>query len=161
MRYTCRSLASSIVMDVTWDGVPVARERPYAVAIVVWRAGRGGREFLLLHRLAPGGPDYEGDWAWTPPAGARQPGEGPDVAAAREMEEETVLGLPLTPIQEASASGDVALYLAEAPSDAHVVLDDEHDRFLWLPLADALPKCSPAVVAMGLANADAWLGARD
>src|SRR5512132_1581953 len=24
-------------MDATWDGVPVARERPYAVAIVVWR----------------------------------------------------------------------------------------------------------------------------
>ena len=35
----------------------------------------GRDEFLLLHRVAPGGPDYEGEWAWTPPAGARQPRE--------------------------------------------------------------------------------------
>ena len=41
-------------METTWDGLPVARERPYACAVVVWREIDGRREFLLLHRLAPG-----------------------------------------------------------------------------------------------------------
>lgn len=100
---------------------------------------------------------YEGEWAWTPPAGARQPGETPHAAAARELKEEIGLALPLKPLPDASASEDVALYAAEAPLDAEVVIDDEHDRFLWLPLADALPKCLPPVVASGLANAAAWI----
>src|ERR671930_175254 len=84
-------------MDATWDELPVARERPYAVAVVVWRRRQARTEFLLLHRLAPGGPGFEGDWAWTPPAGARQPGEPPDAAAARELNEEIGLALSLTP----------------------------------------------------------------
>ncbi|MGH3025397.1 MAG: NUDIX domain-containing protein [Gaiellaceae bacterium] len=148
-------------METTWDGLPVARERPYACAVVVRRQQLGGpREFLLLHRLAPGGASYEGDWAWTPPSGARQPGETADAAATRELEEEIGLALPLTPLPDVSASEDVALYVAEARPDAEVVLDDEHDRFLWLPLEEALPKCLPPVVASGLANAAAWVEAR-
>jgi 8-oxo-dGTP pyrophosphatase MutT (NUDIX family) len=147
-------------MNVTWDGLPIAHEKPFAVAIVVWRTGASRREFLLLHRLAPGGTDYEGDWAWTPPAGARQPGEAPGAAAARELEEEIGFALPLTPLVDASASEDVALYAAEAPLNAEVVLDEEHDRFVWLPLAEALPKCLPGFVASGLANAAAWIEGR-
>jgi 8-oxo-dGTP pyrophosphatase MutT (NUDIX family) len=144
-------------MDVTWDGLCVARERPYACAIVVWRELAGSREFLLLHRLAPGGPEYEGEWAWTPPAGARQPGEPPDVAAARELREETGLSLPLTPLPDAAASEDVALYVAQARPSEQVVLDDEHDRFIWLALDEALPICLPTTVATGVANAAAWI----
>jgi 8-oxo-dGTP pyrophosphatase MutT (NUDIX family) len=147
-------------LGLTWDGLPVARDRPYAVAIVVWRRSRGRTEFLLLHRLAPGGPDFEGEWAWTPPAGARQPDETPDAAAARELREETGLRLPLRSVPEASASDDLALYVAEAPLDAEVAVDDEHDRFLWLPVAQALPKCLPSVIASGLANAAAWIDGR-
>jgi 8-oxo-dGTP pyrophosphatase MutT (NUDIX family) len=148
-------------METTWDGLPVARERPYACSVVVWRKAETGREFLLLHRLAPGGADYEGEWAWTPPSGARQPGEEPDAAAARELEEETGLTLPLTLAPEATASEDVAIYVAEAPPDAEVVLDDEHDRYLWLSLEEALPKCLPQVVASGLANAAELILARE
>jgi 8-oxo-dGTP pyrophosphatase MutT (NUDIX family) len=148
-------------METTWDGLPVARERPYACSVVVWRKAETGREFLLLHRLAPGGTDYEGEWAWTPPSGARQPGEEPDAAAARELEEETGLTLPLTLAPEATASEDVAIYVAEAPPDAEVVLDDEHDRYLWLSLEEALPKCLPQVVASGLANAAELILARE
>ena len=146
--------------ETTWDGLPIARERPYACAVVVWRQGAEGIEFLLLHRLAPGGADYEGEWAWTPPSGARQPGEALDAAAARELEEEIGLTLPLTRLLDASASEDVALYVAQAPQDARIVLDDEHDRFVWLPLEEALPKCLPPAVASGLANAAAWVEAR-
>ena len=143
-------------VEATWDGMPVARERPYACCVVVWREpGEGEREFLLLHRLAPGGAGHEGEWAWTPPSGGRRPGEPPDAAAARELEEETGLALPLTPLLDASASEDVALYLAQAPAGAEIVLDEEHDRFLWLQLEEALPLCRPPVVAAGLANAAA------
>jgi hypothetical protein len=74
-------------MDRTWDDKPIAREPPFACCVVVWREAAGDREFLLLHRLAPGGVDFAGDWAWTPPAGARQPGEPPDTAAARELQD--------------------------------------------------------------------------
>jgi 8-oxo-dGTP pyrophosphatase MutT (NUDIX family) len=148
-------------METTWDGLPVARESPYACSVVVWREAETGREFLLLHRLAPGGADYEGEWAWTPPSGAWQPGEEPDAAAARELEEETGLTLPLTLAPEATASEDVAIYVAEAPPDAEVVLDDEHDRYLWLSLEEALPKCLPQVVASGLANAAELILARE
>ena len=144
-------------MSVTWDGLPVARERPFAVAIVVWRERRGDREFLLLHRTAPGGAEFEGDWAWTPPAGARQPGEAPDAAAERELMEETGLRLSLTPLPEVSASDDVFLYAAEAPLNDDVTLDHEHDRHLWLPIEDAVTKCRPSVVASGLANAAVWI----
>jgi 8-oxo-dGTP pyrophosphatase MutT (NUDIX family) len=105
--------------------------------------------------MAPGGPEYEGDWAWTPPAGARQPGERPDAAASRELLEETSLALPITPIPGAAPSETVALYLAHASSDAAVALDEEHDRFEWLPLEVALTRCLPTVVAEGLANAAA------
>lgn len=105
-------------METTWDGLPVAPERPFACAIVVWRAVGGRREFLLLHRLAPGGPGFEGEWAWTPPSGARQPGEEPDEAAARELLEEIGLALPLTPLPGRSATEDVALYAAEGLANA-------------------------------------------
>lgn len=147
-------------METTWDGLPVARERPYACSVVVWREVEGRREFLLLHRLAPGGATYEGDWAWTPPSGARQPGEAADAAAMRELKEEIGLALPLMRLLDASASEDVALYVAQAPPHAEVVLDDEHDRFVWLTLEEALPKCLPPVVAQGLANAAVWIEAQ-
>ncbi|MBA2361295.1 MAG: NUDIX domain-containing protein [Actinobacteria bacterium] len=114
----------------------------------------------MLHRLAPGGADYEGEWAWTPPSGARQPGETPEEAAARELREEIGLALSFVPAPAAAPSEDVALYVAQAPSDARVVLDDEHDRFVWLPLAEAVARCLPPEVGAGIANAAAWLDAR-
>lgn len=61
----------------TWDGLPVAPEPPHGACVVVRRAAG---EYLVLHR-AHLGRDFAGDWAWTPPAGSRQPGE-PVLAAA-------------------------------------------------------------------------------
>jgi hypothetical protein len=76
------------------------------------------------------------------------------------LEEESGLALPLTPLPDASASEDVALYVAEAAPDTDVVLGKEHDRFIWLSLAEAVPRCLPSVVGIGLANAAAWLEGR-
>jgi 8-oxo-dGTP pyrophosphatase MutT (NUDIX family) len=144
-------------VETTWDGLPVARENPVAVAIVVWRGRSGGREYLILHRRH-GGTAREGEWAWTPPSGARQPGEEPHDAAEREVWEETGLRLELEPL--AHETDEVALFAAEAPPDARVVLDPEHDRFEWTRLDDALARCLPAVVGRGLALADAWAARR-
>lgn len=132
----------------------MAREPPLACCLVVWRPTPGGREFLVLHR-AHFGPGFGGDWAWTPPSGARQPGEDADGAAARELREEAGLDLPFARI--ASPNPDVALYIAEAPSDAEIALDAEHDAFRWLPLDAAASLCLPATVADGLRAAAATL----
>lgn len=147
-------------LETTWDGLPVARERPYACCVVVWRQGEQGREFLVLHRLAPGGAGYEGDWAWTPPSGARFPDETADAAAVRELREETALALELTALPDSAPTPDVALYVAEAPAGAAVVLDAEHDSFLWLPLDESVRRCLPAEVGACLVNVSAWLDAR-
>jgi len=144
-------------METTWDGLPIARDPPYAACVVVWRHGPRGREFLLLHRVHAGGPEHHGDWAWTPPSGARLPGEAPDETARRELREETGLALLPTPVPGAAVSEDVALYVADAPPDVEVVLDDEHDGFVWLPLEEAVQKCLPAEVGAGIRNVAAWL----
>jgi 8-oxo-dGTP pyrophosphatase MutT (NUDIX family) len=141
----------------TWDGLPVAPEKPYASCVVVWRdSAGGGREFLLLHR-AHEGPSYAGDWAWTPPSGARLPGETPAHAAARELQEETGLALDIQSAEGAAPSDAVALFVARAPHDAAVRLDPEHDRFVWSTEEEAVAKCLPAEVGACIANASAWL----
>ena len=135
-------------MEETWDGLPVAREQPFACCVVTWRVGlEGVREYLVLHR-AHFGPEFAGDWAWTPPSGARQPGEEPPAAAARELREE--IGLELAFAEVTSPNPDIALYVAQAPVGAEVVLDAEHDSFRWLPLEEAAALCLPATVAEGL-----------
>ncbi len=142
-------------MEETWDGLPVAREPPYACCVVVWRDAAAGREFLVLHR-AHFGPEFAGEWAWTPPSGARQPGEDPTSAAARELREETGLELPLGRVD--SPNPHVALYVAEAAADSEIALDAEHDAHRWLPLAAAAELCLPTTVADGLRTVAAVLG---
>jgi 8-oxo-dGTP pyrophosphatase MutT (NUDIX family) len=142
----------------TWDGRPVAAEDPRAVSVVVWRRTPAGREYLLLHRRHHG-PDYVGDWAWTPPSGARQPGEEPEAAARRELLEETGLDLPLRAVEHATA--EVALYVAEAPADAEVRIDAEHDAYAWVTADEAAVRCLPAVVGDSVRTADRALDAAE
>lgn len=74
----------------THDGLPVSRQAPHGATVVVFNRGPDGWRYLLLHRHH-NGADFEGDWAWTPPAGARFPREDITVRARRELEEETGL----------------------------------------------------------------------
>jgi 8-oxo-dGTP pyrophosphatase MutT (NUDIX family) len=146
-------------VETTWDGVPVASDKPFAASIVVWRQVRARREYLLLHR-AHNGPDYDGDWAWTSPAGARQPGEETVAAARRELREETGLELAMQgPLDH--VTDEVALFAAEAPANAVVRLDAEHDRFEWVSLEEGMRRCLPTAVAEALRVADSWSRTRD
>jgi ADP-ribose pyrophosphatase YjhB (NUDIX family) len=129
----------------TSEGAPVSREPPFGATVVVSRrTPRGTDEFLLLHR-SHHGADYEGDWAWGPPAGARLPGEPVDTCARRELLEET--GLELEPTATPCGDCEWVVFSAVAPPDAEVRLSREHDRHAWLPLERAAARCRPASVA--------------
>ena len=146
------------MIDETWDGLPVAREKPRVVAVVVCRRGdRGTIEYLLLHR-AHHGPEYAGDWAWGTPAGARLPGESVEECARRELREEAGLELPLRPTD--LGSDDIVVYEAKLEDDRAVALSPEHDAYRWLPLDEAMPLCLPSVVGDQLAAVAAALARR-
>ncbi|MBB5872346.1 RimJ/RimL family protein N-acetyltransferase [Allocatelliglobosispora scoriae] len=136
-------------MTHTWDGLPIAEDSPRGSSVVVRRADGA---FLVLHRAVQGAA-YEGDWAWTPPSGARFPGEPVLVGAERELLEEA--GLRDLEILPVDISGGWALFTADVPFDTPVTLDHEHDRYEWLPLDDAVARCAPATVSENLTRAAA------
>ncbi len=124
----------------TWDGKPVSSEPPFGASVVVYRRGADGLEFLLLHR-AHAGPEYEGDWAWTPPSGARFPGEELQECALRELKEES--GLELLIEETHSSTEEWAVFMAEASSNSPIHVDSEHDRFEWMALEKVREHCGP------------------
>lgn len=124
----------------TWDGLPVSQEPPHGCTIIVVQRVGEALQLLLLHRRH-NGVEYEGDWAWTSPSGARLPGESVDECARRELAEETGLALPLN--RTTCGSPDWCVYWAEARHDASIIPDDEHDRYEWLPPDEALRRSSP------------------
>lgn len=71
--------------------VPVGESRPAAVAVVVV-PGEDGSAAVLLTRRAAGLRRHSGQWAL--PGGRLDPGETPEAAALRELEEEVGLALP-------------------------------------------------------------------
>ena len=121
--------------------------REEGVIIVVWRRAPT-LEVLLLHR-SRFGSGFEGDWAWTTPGGGRELDEPPAEAAARELLEETGLELHLARVPSEIVGSqpdlDVAVFAAEAPGDARIMLSDEHDEFEWVGL-DGLTRCLPSWV---------------
>lgn len=145
-------------MTHTWDGLEIAPDDPRGSTVVVRRpatgaphglghAGEGDPpvELLLLHRNA-NGPDFEGDWAWTSPAGARQPGEPVFTAALRELAEET--GLQSPDVFALDLSGWWAVFAVDLDRDAAVhLVDPEHDRFEWLTADSCRRRVLPAWVA--------------
>ena len=138
----------------TWDGHPISPEPPHGAMIVVYRCSEGRPEFLLLHRRH-NGADYEGDWAWTPPSGARYPGEPVDGCARRELEEET--GLILQPTRVSTGSAEWPAYVVEVSADTPIQLCPEHDRYVWLPFDETSSRLAPAVVRDNFATAASTL----
>ncbi|HEX6683529.1 MAG TPA: GNAT family N-acetyltransferase [Candidatus Limnocylindrales bacterium] len=130
-------------LETTWDGLPIAPDDPRGAAIVVRRNGTPGEEFLVLHRHHHG-PHFEGDWAWTPPSGARLPDEAVLDGACRELAEEA--GLSGVDVRPVDLSGTWAVFAARIDPDTPITLDVEHDRFEWLGREEALARLAPSAV---------------
>ncbi|MCB9133927.1 MAG: NUDIX domain-containing protein [Anaerolineales bacterium] len=126
----------------TWDGQLISQEKPHGVTIVIYRRAVGGVEFLILHRTHYL-PEFEGDWAWTPPSGARYPGEAVEVCAQRELFEET--GLELVPTLTDCGTEGWWVFMAEMPREGEIRLSVEHDQFAWVGQEDA-GRCQPEAV---------------
>ncbi|MGC8489207.1 MAG: NUDIX hydrolase [Clostridia bacterium] len=106
----------------------------------------------LLPDSAPDGAWRRGRRLWTPPAGARNPGERIEDAASRELFEEAGLRLPFSPAP--FDTGTWTKYRAEAPPDTVPTLHDvEHDRWMWVDAAEAVARCQPPVVSDTLRQA--------
>jgi 8-oxo-dGTP pyrophosphatase MutT (NUDIX family) len=134
--------------EYTWDGLPIAAEEPNGSTVIVRR--QRGREYLILHRARHG---MQGDWAWTPPAGARQPGESILAGALRELAEEAdISGVDIWPVD---LSGGWARFCVEVAADTAVrLVDVEHDQFEWVSSNEAIRRCAPARVNDGIRRAD-------
>ncbi|MEU5874202.1 NUDIX domain-containing protein [Glycomyces sp. NPDC047369] len=141
---------SAVEPQTTHDGLPISQEPPYGVSVMVRAQSPDGMRYLLLHR-AHHGADYEGDWAWTPPAGARQPGEDVGHAARRELAEEAgpdiaAFAAAIRPFP--GEPGTWAGFLHEVPWGTPVELvDPEHDRWEWASLEEGIRRCLPEQVA--------------
>jgi 8-oxo-dGTP pyrophosphatase MutT (NUDIX family) len=112
---------------------------PLAVGVVdvlVMRAVTKGWQVLVLQRAA--GTRCPGSWEMV--HGKVLPGEPPEVAARRELQEETGLApqrllsvtmhpFYLLPRQRVELA---AVFCAVVAPDARVVLGDEHRRHVWL-----------------------------
>jgi RimJ/RimL family protein N-acetyltransferase/8-oxo-dGTP pyrophosphatase MutT (NUDIX family) len=133
----------------TYDGVPIAPDEPYGAGIVVRRGG----EYLILHR-AHHGPGYEGDWAWTPPSGCRQPGEAVLGAALRELAEESGIVAAAADLRALDLSGRWVRFGLDVTASTQARVDPEHDRFDWVDPAEAIARCQPAAVADGIRLAE-------
>ncbi len=128
----------------SWDGEPVSREPPHGATVVVASHAPDGWRYVLLHR-GHQGQDREGDWAWTPPAGTRKPGEDIAACAARELQEETGVQAAPQPVQTAGVYW--AVFALELPWGTAIQVDGtEHDRFEWVSYAEAVGRIRPAVV---------------
>jgi ADP-ribose pyrophosphatase YjhB (NUDIX family) len=141
----------------TWDGEPVSRERPHGAMVVVASRAPDGWRYVLLHRARAADPD--GDWAWTPPSGARKPGEDLAACAFRELAEET--GLVQTP--RPVLTGDVgwAVFAVEIPWGTAVTTDGtEHDMLDWVTYDEAPRRCRPAAIVESFTTACAASGFR-
>ncbi|MGH8876575.1 MAG: NUDIX domain-containing protein [Stackebrandtia sp.] len=138
--------------DTTWDGTPIAAGAPRGSTIVARRRTQTGWQYPILHRAA-NGTGYEGHWAWTPPSGMRQPGEGAHTAALRELAEETgITGIDIHPVDLARGH---ALWTATLADHHTITLDHEHDRFEWLDAEAAAKRCRPGVVGDAITTVEA------
>jgi 8-oxo-dGTP diphosphatase len=102
---------------------------------VVWRdAGDGAVDVLLVHR-----PRYDD---WTLPKGKLEPGEAPEDAARREVEEETglrcTLGGELPAVRYVDHHGrrKRARYWAMQVVDGSFTPNHEVDELRWVPVDD-------------------------
>jgi len=133
---------------------------PYekSAGVVVVRDGK----YLLLH--------YEGGH-WDFAKGHVEKGETEEIAALRELKEETALEGEIIPgfshkihyffnRGKEKVSKDVVFFIAKVKG-AKVILSDEHVGFDWLPIEDALKKLTYDTAKDVLRKAKNWLDGHD
>ncbi|WP_422748438.1 NUDIX hydrolase [Mycobacterium sp. WMMD1722] len=107
-----------------------------AAGAVLWRDGPNAVEVAVIHR-----PRYDD---WSLPKGKVDPGETEPVTAVREIHEETgyasVLGRRLPSVSYPLGDGvkKKVRYWAARALDGEFAPNDEVDRLLWLPVAEAM-----------------------
>ena len=145
----------------------MARRR--SAGIVLYRAGEGGLEVLLVH---PGGPFWakKDRGAWSIPKGEYEPGEDAQACALREFEEETGTRLQAPELVELGAvtqkaGKEVTAWAARGDLDAAAVRSNsftmewpprsgrqqefpEIDRAEWFALDQARAKLVAAQVEL-------------
>lgn len=111
-----------------------------SAALLVWRHGPAGPEFLLGH---PGGPYWRAKdlGAWTIPKGLVQAGETSADAARREFAEETGLSAPMEleplPPRMTTRAKRVSAWLAHADLDLSKFASGQTD-IVWPPRSGRL-----------------------
>lgn len=126
------------------DTVPV---RVSIVDLVIARFGVTSLEVLLMRRAA--GTRCTG--AWEIVHGKIDEGERPELAALRELSEET--GLTAQRLYNVTLGGfylhhqgvlalTVVFCAIVSPASPNPALGEEHDAFEWIPIADAMTRCA-------------------
>lgn len=146
------------VLRSTWDGLHIAADSPTGATVVVRRRGLTGQPELLLLRRAHNGPDFAGDWAWTSPAGCRQPGEAVYAAALRELAEEAGIVNAKPWAVDLSwrkpSQTQWVIFAVDVARDVRIdLVDPEHDRYEWLSPKEARQRVLPAFVAAAQVDA--------
>jgi len=111
--------------------------KPFSLAVKAAIADADGR-YLLLRRSAHN-RNFVGCWEW--PGGKLDAGEDFAAGLHREVAEETGLiveltGLACTTTYEMPKANMVLLCMEARVISGGVRLSEEHDAFVWVPLAD-------------------------
>ncbi len=145
---------------------PPTRKKFVSAGVLLWREGKGGVEFLLVH---PGGPFFasKDEGVWSIPKGLLEEGEDPEKAALREFAEETgrrATGKPVPLGSFPQRSGKVVLAFALRgdldpaeirsntfslewpPGSGRVREFPETDRAAWFSPDEARRKINPGQI---------------
>lgn len=111
--------------------------KPFGLAVKAVIADGSGRSLLI--RRSASNRHFVGQWEW--PGGKVDPGESFDVAALREVKEETGLDVELTGLAgavefEMPARRIIVLCLEARLLGGELKLSEEHDDSTWVKFSD-------------------------